>query len=303
MGKNKDREITENFLENINRQFEYNRYKNFFSSQYSENFRFTPETVSARKYIPEIDSEREEEILGYLIEKALQEFTLINQYYIFSNRAKDELKNIYSDLLLKMKDQTMPEETVAKRHYQNLRNWLYLTNSFSKNVYSEQGEVLSPVVCSEYSAQLQFRTLDMNPATVLEPILDIGCGTKGILVSYFVGKGFDATGIDRFTGDHQFLEKSDWFDYEFKENRWGTIISHLGFSNHFRHFYYLNDQKITNFSLKYREILCSLKLGGSFYYAPDLPFVEKSLNPKEYGIEKRMTGIGGFRSAKITRLK
>jgi hypothetical protein len=50
------------------------------------------------------------------------------------------------------------------------------------------------------------------------------------------------------------------------------------------------------------EILSSLKTGGSFHYAPDLPFIEKLLDSSKY----RYTGniIEGYvyQSSRITRI-
>jgi len=39
-----------------------------------------------------------------------------------------------------------------------------------------------------------------------------------------------------------------------------------------------------SYAKKYMEILHSLKFGGYFYYAPDLPFIEQFLDDKEFQI-------------------
>jgi hypothetical protein len=51
------------------------------------------------------------------------------------------------------------------------------------------------------------------------------------------------------------------------------------------------------------DILNSLKTGGSFYYAPDLPFVEKYLDKDNYQISTAGIGNYEFKSTRIKRLK
>jgi hypothetical protein len=50
------------------------------------------------------------------------------------------------------------------------------------------------------------------------------------------------------------------------------------------------------------KILDSLKKGGSFHYAPDLPFIEKYLNRDKYKTETKRTGNMEIESVKIRRL-
>jgi len=47
----------------------------------------------------------------------------------------------------------------------------------------------------------------------------------------------------------------------------------------------------------------ALKLGGSFHYAPDLPFVEQYLDKNKYQLAKQSVGSYEFKSTKIKRLK
>jgi hypothetical protein len=51
------------------------------------------------------------------------------------------------------------------------------------------------------------------------------------------------------------------------------------------------------------EILDSLVPGGSFYYAPDLPFIEEFLDPARFLKQNYTVGDQGFRSSIIKRLK
>lgn len=60
--------------------------------------------------------------------------------------------------------------------------------------------------------------------------------------------------------------------------KWGTIVSNLGFSNHFNHHNLREDGNFIKYAKTYMNILYSLKPGECFHYAPDLPFIEKYLD-------------------------
>jgi hypothetical protein len=70
----------------------------------------------------------------------------------------------------------------------------------------------------------------------------------------------------------------------------GTITSNLGFSNHFNHHHLRKDGHFIEYAKTFMDILNSLKIGGSFYYAPDLPFIEKYLDRVKYRIKTHNIG-------------
>lgn len=94
----------------------------------------------------------------------------------------------------------------------------------------------------------------------------------------------EAYGIDRFSENSDMLHNADWLEYDYGKSRWGTIISNLGFSNHFYHNHLRKDGDYVLYAKKYMDILQSLKPGGCFHYAPALPFIEQFLNDKEYQV-------------------
>lgn len=126
---------------------------------------------------------------------------------------------------------------------------------------------------------------------------------KGNLVLYLRQKGIEAYGFDRFAYNNSFLTNSDWFEYKFEKEKWGTITSNLGFSNHFQHHHFRNDGKFVDYAKKYMDILNSLKIGGGFHYAPDLPFIEQYLDLDKYKLKKKNVCDYKFKSMKIERLK
>lgn len=127
----------------------------------------------------------------------------------------------------------------------------------------------------------QLKILNISIEEIKEPILDFGCGSNAKLVHYLRELGLEAYGVDRTTNNKLYTIQADWFKYELKPNYWGTIISHLSFTNHFK----MSGNHIA-YARKYMDLLGSLKLGGEFYYTPDLPFIEQFLPSNLYLINK-----------------
>ncbi len=136
-------------------------------------------------------------------------------------------------LFANLKNNKSSIESIAERHYRNLVKWLQETNSFAEKIYTSKGELIESVACSEYSPDLQIEILQIDIHQIGEPVLDIGCGQQGYLVLFLRQNGVEAYGFDRFAYTNPALSNSDWFEYKFEKNKWGTIISNLGFSNHF----------------------------------------------------------------------
>jgi len=287
-------------LEIIDKQIEFNQGKNIFLDQPSVSLRFINETVRAIVNIGNLNNESVDFLLDYITDKVLQEFYRINQYYTFNNQAKSGLREIYYQLFLKIKTSHSSVDTISKNHYQNLKLWLKESNGFAEKIYSMKDEIIDPVACSEYSPDLQTKILRIDIKQLSEPVLDIGCGRQGNLVNYLCEKGIDCIGIDRFSFDVPSLINSDWLEYHYEKEKWGTIISNLGFSNHFKHHNLREDGNYIKYGKTYMDILHSLKIGGSFHYAPDLPFIEQYLDLNKFKVEKN--GIEDY-DLKITIIK
>jgi predicted 3-demethylubiquinone-9 3-methyltransferase (glyoxalase superfamily) len=292
-----------NFQENIDHQLAYNQGKNLFYQGILQSLRFSPETLAAIKCYGEITDESENLLIDYSANRALEEFCRVNQYYTFDKQAREALKAIYTDLFANLKTRKIPVEAIAEKHYGNLANWLAATNAFAEKVYATNDQNVEPVACSEYSSELQVEILKLDVSRMLEPVLDIGCGKEGNLVLHLRNCGIEAYGFDRFAFTDSFLTHSNWFEFEFKTGQWGTIVSNLGFSNHFKHHHLRNDGNFIGYAQKYMEILNALKVCGSFHYAPDLPFVEQYLDETKYHLTRQSIGNYDFKSVIIKRLK
>lgn len=295
--------MMKNFQDSIDKQFEFNQGRNLFYKGILASLRFSPETLKTIEDIKGIDPTSESVLIDYLTDRAIQAFCKMNQYYTFDDQARVSLKNIYTHLFARLKKQDSSVEAIAQTHYRHLIEWITTTNPFAERIYNSQGDVVEPVACSEYSADLQMKILRIDIAQMQQPVLDIGCGEQGNLVLFLRQKGIEAYGFDRFAFDNSYLSHSDWFEYNFGKDKWGTITSNLGFSNHFHHHHVRDDGNYIAYAKKYMGILHALKVGGSFHYAPDLPFVEQYLDKDKYQLAKHRIGNYEFRTSIIRRMK
>jgi hypothetical protein len=290
------------FIRSIDKQIKTNRGKNIFHNN-PEIFQFINETVNAISNIDELSTGSETFLIEYATDKTLDEFCRVNQYYSFDSESRTDLRRVYSELFMKIRCKTGSTEEIAKEHYGNLKEWLTRYNPFAEKIYSDTDTYIEPVVCSEYEPDLQIDILQIDPEKLMSPVLDIGCGKQGKLVKYLSGKGIDVYGIDRFPFTASNLISADWLEFDYGIEKWGTIISNLGFSNHFKHHNLREDGNYIEYGKTYLNILNSLKITGTFHYAPDLPFIEVYLDNRQFDVSTRLIYGYDFKSTKIRRLK
>jgi len=297
----------ENIKHQIKEQIAFNSGKNLLAAEQINSLQFIEVSQSLIETIKNMDVESEKEMIDFLTDEALQEFCRVNQYFSFNSGSVKKLKAIYSALNQRIRglntNANQSElDDISQDHYIHLCNWLVQTNSFAGKMYSGDQEYAIPVACSEYPSDLQMNILNIKLKDLIEPVLDIGCGRELNLVNYLRDNGIEAYGIDRFDNENPFYTKTDWLEYNFEMEKWGSLISNLGFSNHFIHHNLRVDGNYREYAQKYMDILSSLKIGGSFYYAPDLPFIEKHLDSSKYLYTGNIIEGYVYKSIRITRI-
>ena len=297
----------ENIKHQIKEQIAFNSGKNLLAAEQINSLQFIEVSQSLIETIKNMDVESEKEMIDFLTDEALQEFCRVNQYFSFNSGSVKKLKAIYSALNQRIRglntNANQSElDDISQDHYIHLCNWLVQTNSFAGKMYSGDQEYAIPVACSEYPSDLQMNILNIKLEDLIEPVLDIGCGRELNLVNYLRDNGIEAYGIDRFDNENPFYTKTDWLEYNFEMEKWGSLISNLGFSNHFIHHNQRVDGNYREYAQKYMDILSSLKIGGSFYYAPDLPFIEKHLDSSKYHYTGNTIEGYVYKSIRITRI-
>ncbi len=93
--------------------------------------------------------------------------------------------------------------------------------------------LFSQPVCEEYSSDCNGTCWDWIRRHYQEkPVLDLGCSQHGRFVHFLRSQGIEAYGIDRLCDPMPFLTET-LFHFHYQSETWGTIFSHLAFSNHF----------------------------------------------------------------------
>ncbi|MDR2947585.1 MAG: class I SAM-dependent methyltransferase [Prevotella sp.] len=292
--------IMHNVWKIIDNQVDLNKGANLF---HDDSLEFSDSFVEMLNCTKDISTPEIEPLISYAVNKVLQEFYRVNQYYNFNKEAQDSLTSLYRNLLIELRLQSISLEQLLKNHSSYLKEWLQHTNSFASKIYSDKNRKIDTVHCFEYSRELQMDILRLDISDIVEPVLDIGCGKAATLVKFLREKGVEAIGIDRFPSEFPYLHNIDWLDYDYEKNKWGTIISNLGFSNHFIHHHLREEGNYLQYAKKYIQILHSLKPGGSFHYAPDLPFIEQYLDENMYEVAKKRLEKQDLSSVIVKRVK
>lgn len=221
-----------------------------------------------------------------------------NQFVSLSAEDQAELVELYRQFLADTVDiltEDRNSHEIEQLYLVALEEHFHCLKTFITNMGKSQGAnlIYQHVVCEEYPAVLQLEILGIDRDTLREPILDIGCGKQGTLVTYLRNCGLEAFGIDRLVSPSTGLIESDWFDFEFDPSSWGTIISHMAFSNHFTFHHLYRNGTPEIYAAKYMEILASLKPGGETFYAPGLPFIEQLLPPTNFAVTSKTVYVPG----------
>lgn len=289
--------IDDKIKKSIEAQFLANKRKNLFYKHVDTTKHFQPETLDLiNNHKEELEQlERlnlSEKWIDLMTNMALHTFYSANQFINFKQNQINELREIYKtlwgEIIVSIKFENPIYEALQKSHLERLSNWLIKTNSFVKKINRDDYPEVAEVICAEYSALLQINLLQIDVPNLIEPVLDIGCGENAWLVKYLRELGIDAYGVDRLSSNCSYLHCANWMEFEFKPQHWGTVVSNLSFALHFSNHNQRNDGDYLAYAKKYMEILSSLKIGGSFYYAPSLPFIEAYLPLERFqvGIEK-----------------
>lgn len=213
-------------------------------------------------------------LYNYFVNECIQK----NQYLTLTQDDYKKVMNIYKKLITNLKEvddnqnKEMQIIEIIRQHREKLIDLLKIKN--------EEDEVIIP--CSEYSYRLQEKVLQIDINDLCDPIIDIGCGQKASLVKDLLQKGKDAFGIDQYASNEKKILNENWFEFHFIPMKWGTVISHMAFTNHFRRSITYETSDRARYEGKYLEILESLKPGGRFIYCPRIPEVEGMINMSEY---------------------
>ena len=240
------------------------------------------------------------ELIDYTVRKTLDTIFQINQYLEISKKEINPLKKIYKETWMDLKEDNF--DLVIRCHHQKLSAWIarFYPPDFISALENQQS--IGQVLNEEFTADFQMAIFDIKIEELEEPIIDIGCGKNGRLVKMIRQVKKNVMGIDRLLSDeNKFLLENDWFDFYLEGNHWGTIFANMSFSNHLLYTFKNDRQNIYRYFAKYKEIIESLKIYGTFFYAPSIPVIEDRLDNECYKVDRKEI-IGGHSITKIIRM-
>lgn len=276
----------------IQNQLEANRSRNLLYTHLSRIMQVEPGFLAALENLmdssPDDFSEEAFAALVSFTAKALiGRLVAINPYLRISPDQVIGLEDIYRQTWQVMKESGDIQATLQVFHYPRLSGWIAALYPKKFRESLQFSEAVGQVTYGEYSAELQLSLLGIDPSQLKQPVLDIGCGSQANLVRHLRLLGVEACGLDRrLDVQAPYLEQADWLGYTFEPGRWGALISNMGFSNHLNYAYLHDIAQLEPYLLKMKEILASLAPGGSFYYAPGLPFIEDVLPGDRFKVRR-----------------
>jgi hypothetical protein len=277
----------------IEQQIEINKSKNLLYASVEQVIELDPNFLAALEELLGSASGDSlgcvpSDVVSLAVQALLTKLYSINPYLRISPGEVEELEAIYQETWQGMLRTRDIRATLRERHYPQLSRWLAAVYPKEFLKYLRTSPLVGRVVCEEYSAELQVELFQIEVSQMKQPVIDIGCGSHANLVRHLRSLGVEAYGFDRSLETYDgYLEQTDWFEYVFEPVRWGTVISNMAFTNHLNYAYRHDRAHLERYLLKMREVIESLAVGGRFYYAPGLPFVEQRLAPTQYGVERR----------------
>jgi len=221
---------------------------------------------------PAVDPEGDAAAWARLLARGMTRYLTSEFQYLDIEGASESLVHLYRQFMVEFlaTDGAIPAvERTLCAHHDRLLAWIE-DRLAEASALGRVRHGFRPV-CAEYTPSMQLQFLNLEPAVLMGPVLDLGCG-DGRLVRHLRDMGIEATGIDRNAPED--LITGDWFDAPLAPGRWGTILAHQSVSLHFIYAHLHSDARAGRYAALYMRILKSLRPGGSFVYAPSLPFFE-----------------------------
>ena len=222
-----------------------------------------------------------EPIESILLERACWHLQSINQFVSLTHSDIARMRSAILDWLEDL-EKTLPTDKPFAECAQSPANQHLLDtiNSLS------QLQAARTIISEQYSVETQIEILHIDPASLLDPVLDLGCGHEGALVKWLRQRKTNAVGVDRFADSASGCLKADWLQFPLPPNQFGTVLAHLSFSLHFLHQHLRADGDARAYATAYMSILRSLRSSGRFIYAPGLPFIEQLLPSNQYKVAR-----------------
>lgn len=275
----------------LRQQLERNKTKNMLYAQLGQIIEIDPDFLAALEELlasdPDAFSKSAlQSSVSFASEMLIKRLYAINQFVRVSEQKKRELEDIYLRTWKRIVETKNIQVMLKDHHYPELTNWIASLYPQSFRKHLRDLPRVGQVICEEYSPQLQIDLLRLDLQALQQPVLDLGCGSMAGLTRHLRMLDIEAYGVDRqIEKEEIYLQQMDWLEYKFETDKWGSILSNMAFTNHLHYANYHDRAQLELYLRKFKDILESLMVGGSFYYAPSAPFIEERLELNTYHVE------------------
>jgi hypothetical protein len=214
-----------------------------------------------------------------------------NQFVNFTSEYEELMNAEYTDFIHQIRTALEKCETEAKLeraligilelHHERLRLIMASYCVTYQDQDLQANPLLRTVPCEEYSAGFQLSLLGLDLNSLIQPVLDLGCGSNGALVKFLRQQGIEAYGVDRLAPREKYFVQSDWFTFDFDRASWGCILAHQSLSIHFIYAYLHQPASTGKFSRLSMSILSAMQEDSFLCYAPGMPFFEEQVEKME----------------------
>ncbi len=225
----------------------------------------------------------------------------LNQYFYIGQSFYKKMEGLYNKYLLRIIKALVAGDgpgSLLELKLMDGEILSYLRQSEEFNLMETRKKKLPNF---QYEGESQLRILGIDLENLKEPILDVGCGKDHKLVRLLKSRGYDAFGLDRYRTNKDYIIRASWLDFDYGLDRWGSIIAHMSFSNHFYRESLKANGLYREYGESYMKILNSLKKGGSFYYSPSIEIIEEHLDENLYEVAYRNLE-NGYKVVKISKI-
>ncbi len=249
-----------------------------------------------QKIIDGISDKEYNKLIEMLSKNFMEQFIKGDSKAKFAKHDCEHLLTIYESLIMDISNEELNDIDIIKAHVDRIKK--FITHMGEDNCGCEHNhhEILS------YSPAFILDILGADENSIKGKVLDIGCRKNADLVKYLRSKNIDAYGIDINVDENEYLENEDWLQKDFGDLEYDMIFSNIAFTKHFLLNHLSDGDEYIDYANTYMKILNSLKVGGTFHYAPALDFIEELLPEDKFFVMNEFIDDNNMRTV-VKRIK
>lgn len=250
------------------------------------------------KIIEGLNDKDYNKLIGMLSKNFMEQFIKGDNKVKFTKHDCEHILKLYQDLIENISNEELNEMQITRKHFERVKK---LIGSIGKDK-CDCGHEHEHIEIVGYSPAFILEVLGIDEKDIKGKVLEIGCTKSATLIKYLRSKNIDAYGLDINVEENDFLEKEDWLQKDFGSKEYDVIISNIAFTKHFLKNHLSDSGEYVEYATAFMRILESLKIGGIFYYAPAVTFIEELLPEDKFEVVNEFIDDENMRTS-IRRLK